>query len=113
MLNDADGHGGGEAREKLNDAGSVVWPPETAGKGRLQQQGPSQLAPRGPGDFEFEAGEQLNDEDKVILQDAKRPIVIFNRVRTTSIASPVMKSATDRRCSSCRAGSAWQKRMSF
>jgi hypothetical protein len=34
-------------------------------------------------DFDFEAGEQLNEEDKAILQDAKRPIVIFNRVGTT------------------------------
>ena len=32
-------------------------------------------------DFNFEAGEQLNEEDKVILQDAKRPIVIFIRCR--------------------------------
>ena len=34
-------------------------------------------------DFDFDAGEQLNEEDKAILQDAKRPIVIFNRVGTT------------------------------
>jgi hypothetical protein len=34
-------------------------------------------------DFDFEAGEQTNEEDKAILQDAKRPIVIFNRVGTT------------------------------
>ena len=32
---------------------------------------------------DFEAGEQLNEDDKAILQDAKRPIVIFNRVGTT------------------------------
>lgn len=34
-------------------------------------------------DFDFEVGDQLNEEDKAILQDAKRPIVIFNRVGTT------------------------------
>ena len=34
-------------------------------------------------DFDFDAGEQLNEDDKAILQDAKRPIVIFNRVGTT------------------------------
>jgi hypothetical protein len=34
-------------------------------------------------DFDFEAGEQLSEDDKAILQDAKRPIVIFNRVGTT------------------------------
>ena len=33
--------------------------------------------------FDFDAGEQLNENDKAILQDAKRPIVIFNRVGTT------------------------------
>ena len=32
--------------------------------------------------FDLEAG-QLNNEDKAILQDAKRQIVIFNRVGTT------------------------------
>lgn len=34
-------------------------------------------------DFDFEVGKQLNEEDKAILQDAKRPIVIFNRIGTT------------------------------
>jgi hypothetical protein len=34
-------------------------------------------------DFDFEAGEQLNEEDEAILQDAKRPIAIFNPVGTT------------------------------
>ena len=34
-------------------------------------------------DFDFDAGEQLNEDDKAILQDAKRPIVIFSRVGTT------------------------------
>jgi hypothetical protein len=34
-------------------------------------------------DSDFEAGEQLDENDKAILQDAKRPIVIFNRVGTT------------------------------
>jgi hypothetical protein len=31
--------------------------------------------------FDFEAGEQLNEEDKAILQDAKRPIVVFQSRR--------------------------------
>ena len=34
-------------------------------------------------DFDFEAGEQLNETDKGILTDAGRPVVIFNRVGTT------------------------------
>ena len=55
-------------------------------------------------DFDFDAGEQLNEDDKAILQDAKRPIVIFNRVGTTVDSVSVRKSATGRKCSSCRAG---------
>lgn len=31
-------------------------------------------------DFDFDAGEQLSEDDKAILMDAKRPVVIFNRV---------------------------------
>lgn len=31
-------------------------------------------------DFDFEAGEQLSEDDRAILLDAKRPVVIFNRV---------------------------------
>src|SRR5262249_1184138 len=31
-------------------------------------------------DFGFEAGDQLNEDDKNILREAGRPIVIFNRV---------------------------------
>lgn len=34
-------------------------------------------------DFDFEAGEQLNEEDKAILQDVRRPIVFCNCVGTT------------------------------
>src|ERR1700722_4410606 len=31
-------------------------------------------------DFDFEVGEQLSEDDKSILKDMKRPIVVFNRV---------------------------------
>jgi hypothetical protein len=34
-------------------------------------------------DFDFDAGEQLNEEDKTIVMDRMRPIVIFSRVGTT------------------------------
>ena len=34
-------------------------------------------------DFDFKVGEQLNEEDKAILMDTKRPIVTLNRVGTT------------------------------
>src|SRR6266851_10162924 len=34
-------------------------------------------------DFGFEAGDQLTDDDKAILKDMNRPVVIFNRVGVT------------------------------
>jgi hypothetical protein len=40
------------------------------------------------------------------LQDAKRPIVIFNRVGTTADSVSGQKLATGRRCSFCPAGKA-------
>src|SRR4051794_27401986 len=33
-------------------------------------------------DYDFDAREQINDQDKAILQDAMRPIVIFNPRRS-------------------------------
>ena len=51
MLNDADGHGGGEAGEKasepVKDAEALFPKLKRLRQSRLQQQGPSQLAPRG------------------------------------------------------------------
>jgi hypothetical protein len=58
-------------------------------------------------DFDFEAGEQLSDDDKAILQDAKRPIVIFNRVGTTVDSVAGQEVGNGRTCSSCRAVRAW------
>jgi hypothetical protein len=61
MLNDADGHGGGAANDAVkadsNSKGQVNWRREARE------------------DFDFEAGEQTNEEDKAILQDAKRPTI--------------------------------------
>src|SRR6478609_3904664 len=33
-------------------------------------------------DFEFRAGEQWSDDDKAVLRDTMRPIIVFNRVLT-------------------------------
>ena len=74
MLNDADGQGsgysGGQAREALNEA-------ETLGQNRHNSKGQVNWRREAREHFDLEAGEQLNEDDKAILQDAKRPIVIF------------------------------------
>lgn len=76
MLNEVDGHGGG-ATETVKDAEALFR--------RLKMQVKAQVNWRREAreDFDFDAGEQLSEDDKAILQDAKRPIVIFNRVGTT------------------------------
>src|SRR6266404_6603997 len=33
-------------------------------------------------DFKFRSGEQWDEKDKAILEDQKRPIIVFNRVLT-------------------------------
>jgi hypothetical protein len=78
MLNGADSYEGGgnagEAKEKLNDAEALF--------GRLKRQVKADYNSKGQvnwrrdarEDFDFDAGEQLNEEDKAILP--KRPIVV-------------------------------------
>jgi len=83
MLNDADGHGGGEAGETVKDAEALFRRLKRDVKSDYNSKGQVNWRREAREDFDFEAGEQLNEEDKAILQDAKRPIVIFNRVRTT------------------------------
>jgi hypothetical protein len=113
MLNDADSnHGGGEvdreAGDKVKDA--LFSKLKRSVKADYNSKGQVNWRREAREDFDFDAGEQLNDEDKAILQDAKRPIVIFNRVGTTVDIVPVRKAATGRKCSSCRAGKAsWSK----
>jgi hypothetical protein len=86
MLNDADYQGGGnagEAKDKLNDAEALFGRLKRQVKADYNSKGQVNWRREAREDFDFEAGEQLNEEDKAILQDAKRPIVIFNRVGTT------------------------------
>lgn len=84
MLNDADGnHDGGEAGETVKDADALFSKLKRWVKTDRNSKGQVTWRKEAREDFDFEAGEQLNDEDKAILQDAKRPIVIFNRVGTT------------------------------
>ena len=72
MLNDADGYEGGgntgDAKKKLNDAEALF--------GRLKRQVKADYTSKGQvnwrrearEDFDFDAGEQLNEKDKAILQ---------------------------------------------
>ena len=83
MLNDADGHGGGEAGEAVKDAEALFQRLKRNVKANYNSKGQFTWRREAREDFDFEAGEQLSDDDKAILQDAKRPIVIFNRVGTT------------------------------
>ena len=88
MLNEADSNqGGGEAgdsaSDKLKDAEAHVSQLKGGIKADYNSKGQVNWRREAREDFDFEAGEQLNEEDKAILQDAKRPIVIFNRVGTT------------------------------
>ncbi|KRR21901.1 hypothetical protein [Bradyrhizobium retamae] len=88
MLKDADSYqGGGEAgddaREKLNDAEALFTRLKSQVKADYNSKGQVNWRREAREDFDFEAGEQLNETDKSILMDAKRPIVIFNRVGTT------------------------------
>jgi len=83
MLNDADGHGGGEAGEAVKDTEALFRRLKRDVKADYNSKGQVNWRREAREDFDFDAGEQLNEEDKAILQDAKRPIVIFNRVGTT------------------------------
>jgi hypothetical protein len=86
MLNDAESYQGGNAgdsaSEKLNDADALFRRLKRDVKADYNSKGQVNGRREAREDFDFEAGEQLNEEDKAILQDAKRPIVIFNRVGT-------------------------------
>ena len=87
MLNDADGQGSGSAGEKasepVKDAEALFRKLKRFVKADYNSKGQVNWRREAREDFDFDAGEQLNEEDKAILQDAKRPIVIFNRVGTT------------------------------
>ena len=85
MLNDADGQGytGEDAGEAVKDADALFSKLKRLVKHDRNSKGQVNWRREAREDFDFEAGEQLNEDDKAILMDAKRPIVIFNRVGTT------------------------------
>jgi hypothetical protein len=88
MLNDADSYQGGgkageAASETVKDAEALFRKLKRFVKTDYNSKGQVNWRKEAREDFDFDAGEQLNDTDKAILQDAKRPIVIFNRVGTT------------------------------
>jgi hypothetical protein len=83
MLNDADQSGYGDGKETPSDADALF--DKLKGWIKLDYNSKGQVNWRREAreDFDFEAGEQLTEDDKSILKDAKRPIVIFNRIGTT------------------------------
>jgi hypothetical protein len=85
MLNDADGYGGGkdEGGETPKDADALFSKLKGWIKLDYNSKGQVNWRREAREDFDFEAGEQLSEEDKAILKDARRPIVIFNRIGTT------------------------------
>ena len=88
MLKEADSYqdGGevdGEAGGKLNDADALFSRLKKQVKADYHSKGQVNWRREAREDFDFEAGEQTNEEDKAILKDAMRPVVIFNRVGTT------------------------------
>jgi hypothetical protein len=85
MLNGAEDYRGGEdeAGGKVKDADALFSRLKRLVKSDYNSKGQVAWRKEACEDFDFDAGEQLNEEDKAILQDAKRPIVIFNRVGTT------------------------------
>jgi len=82
MLNDAGGYGQGEEseREAPTDADAIFSKLQKWCKLDFNSKGQTKWRSEAREDFDFEAGEQLTEDDKAILKDAKRPIVIFNRV---------------------------------
>ena len=73
MLNDANGHGGGagnEASEPAKDADALFSRLKRDVKADYNSKGQVNWRREAREDFDFEAGEQLNDDDKEILMDA-------------------------------------------
>src|SRR5215207_9431413 len=86
MLNGGDGYQSGgnaddEASEGLKDAEALFGRLKRQVKADYNSKGQVNWRREAREDFDFEAGEQLDEDDKAILMDAKRPIVIFNRGR--------------------------------
>ncbi|WP_426531541.1 hypothetical protein [Bradyrhizobium sp. McL0615] len=77
MLNDADSYqgGSGDAGEKVKDADALFIKLKRFVKTDRNSKGQVAWRKEAREDYDFDSGEQLNDEDKAILQDAKRPIV--------------------------------------
>jgi hypothetical protein len=99
-------------KEKLNDAEAPFGRLKRQVKADFNSKGQVNWRREAREDFDFEADEQPNDEDKAILQDAKRPIVIFNRVGTTVDSVAGEEVGNRQEVQFCRAGSAWRRKTS-
>jgi hypothetical protein len=86
MLNDADSYGGGndsKDKEAPRDAEALFSKLQKWVKHDFNSKGQVNWRREAREDFDFEAGDQLTEDDKTILKDNNRPIVIFNRIGTT------------------------------
>ena len=84
MLNDADNQASDDARdEKPTDAEGTFSKLQKWFRTDFNSKGQVAWRREAREDFDFDAGDQLSETDKALLLDAKRPIVIFNRVGVT------------------------------
>jgi hypothetical protein len=78
--NSDDGAKGSDASTPVRDADALESKLKGWFKADYNSKGQTTWRKEAREDFAFEAGDQLSDDDKAILQEAGRPIVIFNRV---------------------------------
>lgn len=71
-----------EARKSVQDADAIFRKLKGWFKLDYDSEGQTRWRREAREDFAFEAGEQLTDDDKQLLRDMNRPIVIFNQVGT-------------------------------
>jgi hypothetical protein len=109
MLNDADGHGSGEASEAVKDADARFRRLKRDVKADYNSKDKFNWRREAREDFDFEAGEQLNERFCRTLSARWSFSIAWER---RSIGWRVRKSATGRKCSFCRAGSAWRRKTS-
>ncbi|MFT0875116.1 hypothetical protein VRZ08_01040 [Rhodopseudomonas sp. G2_2311] len=79
---DNEASGSGSAARKVGDADALFRKLKGWFKRDYDSEGQTRWRREAREDFDFEAGEQLTAEDKQVLQDLRRPVVIFNQVGT-------------------------------
>jgi hypothetical protein len=83
MTDHDDGAKGRDVKSSVRDADALEQKLKGWFKADYGSKGQTTWRKEAREDYGFEAGDQLSDDDKAILQEAGRPIVIFNRVGIT------------------------------